>query len=155
MKITQSHGFTIIELLVVMIVIGILTTIITVGYQGTITTSRAKAAESSASVVQKKLESYYSAKGSYPNNVSVDDFVTALNSLNDSALNGTGVTLVKQVDSTTGQKSVQVSRCTGPSDAAAATAYKIEYWDYTKNQLSTNAITSSVGVSCTTWDPLH
>ena len=61
-----SSGFTIVELLIVIVVIGILAAIVIVSYNGV--TNRAKDTERSAelSSIQKALELYYTDNGGYP-----------------------------------------------------------------------------------------
>ena len=65
-KLTKNRGFTIVELLVVIVVIGILTAITIVSYTGV--TSRAKTAanESNASAVIAAAEAVYADTGVYP-----------------------------------------------------------------------------------------
>lgn len=150
------YGFTIVELLIVIVVIGILATITTVAYTGVITTAKNNSAQSSATVIQKKLEAYYSATGSYPTAQTISDYINALNSRTDSSLDGSGITIEKDLDSMNGQKSVQVSSCSGPTDAAAATGYRIRYWDFSINDYASQDIHASASPTpCNSWDTLN
>lgn len=62
----KKSGFTIVELLIVIVVIGILAAIVTVAYNGV--SSRAKDSKRSSDLasIQKLLELYYADKGGYP-----------------------------------------------------------------------------------------
>ena len=65
----KSQGFTIVELLIVVVVIAVLAAITIVSYNGITTRANASAAKASASTVQKKLELYASetgTTGTYP-----------------------------------------------------------------------------------------
>lgn len=62
-----SKGFTIVELLIVIVVIGILAAIVIVAFNGV--QSRARDSERVTEIknIQKKLEVYFAEKGHYPN----------------------------------------------------------------------------------------
>lgn len=61
-----SNGFTIVELLIVIVVIGILSTIIVVGYRGVQANSRDAARISTVNAIAKALGLYYMDNGKYP-----------------------------------------------------------------------------------------
>ena len=62
----SEKGFTIVELLIVVVIIGILAAIVIVAYNGV--TNRAKSSKSASTEVslQKKLEAYNAENGNYP-----------------------------------------------------------------------------------------
>ena len=62
----QQHGFTIVEILVVIAVLAILTTIITVSTTLIQQQSRTSAAQSIAEIVYSGAERYYAKNGEYP-----------------------------------------------------------------------------------------
>lgn len=66
-KINRENGFTIVELLIVIVVIAILAAISIVAYNGIQSRGKASAAESLASQVAKKAEAWNVIQSSYPN----------------------------------------------------------------------------------------
>lgn len=63
MKSAKQKGFTIVELLVVIVVIGILAAITMVSYSGVTTKAKATAAQSNAVSVKSVIETYYADNG--------------------------------------------------------------------------------------------
>jgi len=66
---SQERGFTIVELLIVIVVIGILAAITIVAYNGITNKANGSNARSAAESVQKVVEAYNADNGSYPNTV--------------------------------------------------------------------------------------
>lgn len=62
----KAPGFTIVELLIVIVIIGILAAITIVAYNGIQNRARASAAQSLASQANKKVMAYQASEGSYP-----------------------------------------------------------------------------------------
>ena len=62
----QVSGFTIVELLIVIVVIGILAAITVVAYNGVQSRARQVKAQADITNVQKLVEAYYAQNGSYP-----------------------------------------------------------------------------------------
>lgn len=67
-KYKQQPGFTIVELLIVIVVIGILAAIVIVAYSGIQDKARTTARIVDLKNIQKVIELYYAQNGSYPNN---------------------------------------------------------------------------------------
>jgi prepilin-type N-terminal cleavage/methylation domain-containing protein len=65
----KQQGFTIVELLIVIVVIGILAAITIVAYNGIQNRGKAAAAQSLANAVVKKAEAYNTIASAYPANV--------------------------------------------------------------------------------------
>ncbi len=101
-----KRGFTIVELMIVIAVLGILITIVTVSYSGAQNTAKRKSFESNASQVKVKLGDYMTDKNSYP--VSQTDVVTYLNAV------GAG-TLATEFSKSAYQYTPTPSGCTGTS----------------------------------------
>lgn len=106
----NNQGFTIVELLIVVVVIAILAAITIVSYNGITNKANASAAASTAATLQKKAELYQADKGAYP---------TALTQLTASAdsdksyyiASGTIKTATTNPDSTNGKNTVKVVPC--------------------------------------------
>lgn len=63
---TNNRGFTIVELLIVIVVIAILAAITIVAYNGIQNRAKSSAAAALAGMISKKVEAYNSLHGSYP-----------------------------------------------------------------------------------------
>ena len=68
LAIRKDPGFTIVELLIVIVVIGILAAIVTVGYTGISASARDSVRKSDISNLSKATELYYVENGRYPMN---------------------------------------------------------------------------------------
>ncbi len=66
MGITRKSGFTIVELLIVVVVIGILAAIVTVAYTGIQSAARDSSRVATLNQLQKALELYYASNSQYP-----------------------------------------------------------------------------------------
>jgi len=62
----KNDGFTIVELLIVIVVIGILAAITIVAYNGVQNRAKTASAQSLAETIEKKAEAWNAVKGSYP-----------------------------------------------------------------------------------------
>lgn len=149
-NIRRDRGFTIVELLIVIVVIAILAAIVIVAYNGVQNRAKTTSAQTAAATVQKKIEAYNAAAGSYPTDTSNAAYTTTLNGQNESTLTSTGISLGTP-SATNGQKTVKVSLCS----TSGATGYKVEYWDFNTGNLSTNALTGNLNsVTCSAWTAL-
>lgn len=141
----EERGFTIVELLIVIVVIAILAAIVIVAYNGVQNRAKNSAAQASANTLQKKVEAYNAEKGAYPSTSATTDLAT----YQTSTLTGSGIS-IGTPDATTGQKTIKLEVCTAPS---GATGYKITYWDFTTGTLpGTPQVTGGTnGTACTTY----
>src|SRR5690606_19152375 len=69
-RLKGRRGFTIVELLIVIVVIGILAAITMVSYNGIQNRSKTAAGQQLANSVAKKAQAYYTIKSSWPTAVS-------------------------------------------------------------------------------------
>lgn len=79
-----TRGFTIVELIVIIVVIGILASIAIVSYSGSQNRANKSSLESTAQQVKLKLGEHFTDKNVYP--VAKADVVTYLNAINSSTL---------------------------------------------------------------------
>ena len=149
----KQSGFTIVELLIVIVIIGILASLVIVAYNGIQNRAKTQSAQASASVIQKKIEAYNADQGSYPTSTSNTAYIGVLNAQTVSSISATGITLSTPTTATLGnEKRAQVSLCTIPT---GATGYQIGYWDFATNVISTTFITGNTNsIPCTTYTPL-
>lgn len=91
LKNIKEQGFTIVELLIVIVVIGILAAISVVAYTGITTNANRSAAQSNAKTVGDAADTYYSVVGSYP--VITSGGATETMTLTNAALTQAGITL--------------------------------------------------------------
>ncbi len=66
-QLKRQSGFTIIELLIVIAIIGILATLVLTNFQGAQAKGRDTVRKSDTNSVYQKLEEYYNENGGYPN----------------------------------------------------------------------------------------
>ncbi len=143
----KQRGFTIVELLIVIVVIAILAAITIVAYNGIQNRAKTTSAQAAASNVQKKIEAYNAAVGSYPTGAADGNaFETLLNGQTESNI---GSIQIAVPASGTGQNTVQVEYCT-----AGATGARLGWFDYGTNAVvaaGSRTIILFSGTACTTW----
>ncbi len=131
----QNQGFTIVELLIVVVVIAILAAITIVSYNGITNRANASAAKSTATTVQKKIELYHAEQGIYPlgasalsNNTSKSYYLSpsSFGGVSDPTANDAG---------TKGTSYVRLQICqnaAGTPTIVNVTGTRITYYDYEK-----------------------
>ena len=145
---TNNQGFTIVELLIVVVVIAILAAITIVSYNGITNRANASAAKSTAATIQKKIELYQADESQYP---------YALSSLSGTSDSDepwyiAASTPLDVPTAATGKNTVAVYPCgaTAPTDQAGTTGIRISYWDYDTNAITTTPINMGVTTGCST-----
>ena len=134
-KLRAERGFTIVELLIVIVVIGILAAIVIVAYNGVQNQAKTQSSKATASNIQKKIEAYNAGTTGYPTATTYADFTTALNTDSTSTLAGTNLVLGTPNNSTTNRAGV--FRCT-----ATGTGFSITWYDYGAG----SAVTAANGI---------
>ena len=155
-KTQAQNGFTIVELLIVVVVIAILAAITIVSYNGITSRANTSSAQATASSLQKKIELFAAdgPTGQYPK-VPADltsaatstSYYIATGSLNFTAAPGTAPS------ATNGKNTVQYQPCGVGATASAMTAVngaKIVWWNFSTNAVSTPINVGDTSTGCVT-----
>jgi len=147
----KDHGFTIVELLVVIVVIGILASITIVSYTGITTKANNSKSQNNAQTALSVAETYFAdnaspTPGYYP--ATVTQFMTGgtiakipsgMTILVGSA--GTSGTQFATTDLTAANGGSSIGwACTSAAGCASALGGRITYWDFTTNARSTTVL---------------
>lgn len=134
-KLKSNEGFTIVELLIVVVVIAILAAITIVSYNGITNRANQSAAKALAATIQKKAEAYNAENGRYPlttaeltGATSDKSYATPVSAFANPA---TGNTTAPT--SSNGTKQVQLIVCgsqAAPQTAATVQGVQVAYWDF-------------------------
>jgi len=149
----DQKGFTIVELLIVVVVIAILAAITIVSYNGITNRANASASKSTAATWQKKVELYNSEQGNYPRTgaqMSADTTKTFYMAI------GTGTSVINaDPTAANGKSKVRVQACSSTATAPVADAdvvgNKISYWEYDKSggaAVTTMNVGATMGTGC-------
>jgi len=139
-KLRSEKGFTIVELLIVIVVIGILAAITIVSFNGVTARANTTSAKSAASAVIKKAEAYNAEKARYP--ITAAELTTGATQTDSFYL--TGVTILTAAPtSANGKTSVQMLKCSATAlaqsaiDATNITGISVIYFDFSANAVVT------------------
>jgi len=72
-KPSRSSGFTVVELLVIVVIIGVLLGVVALAYQGVLARNRNQDRAKSVNAIQKQLEAYYQTEQHYPSLANLND----------------------------------------------------------------------------------
>ena len=132
----KSKGFTIVELLIVIVVIAILAAITIVAYNGIQARAHTTAQKTTAENLAKKIEAYNAITNAYPVWHTTNDVTTQLATDPSSSLTGAGISLLA-ADPTSSSSDSQVTLylCSGTGTTIAnngvAAGYQIKIYDRT------------------------
>jgi prepilin-type N-terminal cleavage/methylation domain-containing protein len=146
-----QKGFTIVELLIVIVVIGILAAITLVSYNGITTRANAASAKATAATVQKKAELYQAdgPTGKYP--FAAADFTGAATTesyyMSATNPNWSFAASTAALTASSGTNTVVIRKCaaTDPTNQAGIngtniSGLEINFWDYDTGAVSTSPV---------------
>jgi prepilin-type N-terminal cleavage/methylation domain-containing protein len=141
-KLQAQKGFTIVELLIVIVVIGILAAITIVAYNGVTARANTTSAQASAVTVTKKAEAYNAdgPTGLYPLTLAA---LTGAASTTSYAIPSTSISLNTTVYSAAPASPSVILFYTCGSGAGV----KVGYWNYTTSAAVSTATTYTAGVT--------
>ena len=134
----KNQGFTLVELLIVIVIIAILTVVSLVAYNGLQNQAKTSAAKSTVDSVAKKAELYNTEEGKYPEDLTKLTTADTNKSYYIAPANvaelGTGT-----FGSDTPTTTVKYTKCT-TTGTADPTGAKIEYYNYSKNAVESRTV---------------
>jgi len=137
----NNRGFTIVELLIVVVVIAILAAITIVAYNGIQTRANNAAADTSVNTMAKKINNFYSLRGSYP--ATTTTLFSDLATYSESSLNGANLAVNASPGATNGKNTLRVELC---GTGAGVRIFKYDF--ATKALTATPVLIGNTGGTC-------
>jgi prepilin-type N-terminal cleavage/methylation domain-containing protein len=140
----SEKGFTLVELLIVIVVIAILAAITIVAYNGIQQRAHTTSAKTVAENLAKKIEAYNAVNNAYPTSNTAAATTTALNGLTDSNL-GTGIVIATTglPTASSADNVVRLVTCAAGAQTAGTTVptgFVIYIWDTTITTAGLNPV---------------
>ncbi|MCA9336584.1 prepilin-type N-terminal cleavage/methylation domain-containing protein [Candidatus Saccharibacteria bacterium] len=133
----RTQGFTIVELLIVVVIIAILAAITIIAYTGLQARANNSAADTLVNNVAKKMHAYYTLAGAYPSNTAAGELVNSLNTYSESRVGTATFTAIPSTatpntpSAANGKTSLKVELCTAPVTNTPGAGVRLTKYDYT------------------------
>ena len=139
----KNQGFTLVELLIVIVIIAILTVVSLVAYNGLQNQAKTSAAKSAADAVAKKAELYNTAKSIYPTGLgdltntanSGEPYYLDANTVKTGTLGNAGTT---PATPPTEANTIEYSVC--PTGSTSPTGAQVKYYNFSSRQVEQRTI---------------
>lgn len=133
---TKNRGFTLVELLIVIVIIAILTVVSLVAYNGLQNRAKTTAAASAAETVAKKAEIYNTESSGYPKDLKtlMEASSSESYSIGTDVLTGASKGLDDLTSKPNEANTIAYKACTDNKGA------RIFYWDYGTNKKQTRTV---------------
>ena len=132
----EERGFTIVELLIVIVIIAILAAIVIVAYNGVQNRAKTSAGQSTANSIVKKFEALNAVKGAYYSSgasvtaAQINTYATAAPTVAEANIDNTASVIAATAATTSGLTASTANNGNTVSVWACAAGANIWYWDF-------------------------